>query len=303
MFYWLFCPKCNFLIKLYGFQGGVTLDLKNFETTTTYAVQAVYSEYWKMIPEKYRLLEKAQVEQNPEDVKPKKSTPLSYTDVEKQEYKNNDYYEHYCEMMNSGNWFDVYPFYDPQLDFENRLHYKLSNIDYPDRKKPWFIITWNFGNGLIKSELTRRRFQTCVDKTPGGEDVTFKFINTDLEITLAIYSNTLQGLVELHENIVVGQREKYTVDTHTHSIIGKFPVSVDTITGNINKLPRDKGTLCNLALNLRVDYPIIGDVKKVSSGIIKEIHTELDAVQDIPRTVTSDTDVTAHQVISRDIVK
>ena len=34
------------------------MDLKNFETTSTYAIQAIYLEYWKMIPERFRLNEK-----------------------------------------------------------------------------------------------------------------------------------------------------------------------------------------------------------------------------------------------------
>jgi hypothetical protein len=283
------------------------MDLKNFETTTTYAIQAVYMEYWRTIPERYRLLEKAQVPLK--EKKPRsKSKPLSYKEVEKEgeEFKEerSDMYERYCEMMNSEKWFDLTPFYDPQLDFENRLHYKIAEIEYPDRQKPWFIITWNMGNGLLKSSLTRRRFQTCSDKTPGGEDVTFDFINTDMDLTFAIYSNSLQALLELQENIIISKREKCTVTTATHSIIGKFPVSLDTIDSTIAKLPRDKGTLCVLTLNVKIDFPIIGNVKYVKEGIIKEIHSEIDGVVDIQSTinVTPETDVTAHVVLARDII-
>ena len=34
------------------------MDLKNLECTSTYAIEAVYREYWHLIPEKYRILEK-----------------------------------------------------------------------------------------------------------------------------------------------------------------------------------------------------------------------------------------------------
>ena len=283
------------------------MDLKDFETTTTYAIQAVYTEYWNIIPEKYRLMEKAQVQlPNPDEYaeqqqqhKGKKETPLTYKKVEQEEYKDNDLYTNYCKMLNSGNWFDITPFYDPQLDFENRLHYKLAGVDFPNRQKPWFIITWNFGNGILKSSLTRRRFESAVDKTPGGEDVMFDFMNTEMDLTLAIYSNTLQGLIELQENIMINRREKFCVDTQIHSVLGSFPVSVDTIESTITKLPRDKGTLCVLTLNLKVDYPIIGNIRDV-----KEIHLEVDSTVvklgdiDVNTAVIPNT----HEVLSRDII-
>jgi len=277
------------------------VDLKNFESTSTYAIQACYLEYWRSIPERYRLMEKAQnfKEINPDEPKKPKVKPLSYKDVEHKEYEEGeDRYTHYCNMLNSGKWFDLSPFYDPALDFENRLHYKIANIDYPDRQKPWFIITWNFGNGILKSSLTRRRFQTASDYTPSGEKVTFDFMNTDMDLTFAIYSNSLQGLFELQENILISKREKCTVETLSHSILGRFPVSLDTIDSSLSKLPRDKGTICVLTLNLKIDYPIIGNVRSDDGEIIKEFHLELDGVQDI----NDFSDVTAHEVISRDIV-
>ena len=287
------------------------MDLKDFETTTTYAIQAVYTEYWNIIPEKYRLMEKAQVQLSDPDEyaeqqqdKNKKETPLTYKKVEQQEYKDNDLYTNYCKMLNSGNWFDITPFYDPQLDFENRLHYKLAGVDFPNRQKPWFIITWNFGNGILKSSLTRRRFESAVDKTPGGEDVMFDFMNTEMDLTMAIYSNTLQGLIELQENIMINRREKFCVDTQIHSVLGSFPVSVDTIESTVAKLPRDKGTLRVLTLNLKVDYPIIGNVRDVKTGIIKEIHMEVDSTVvklgdiDVNTAVIPNT----HEVLSRDII-
>lgn len=277
------------------------MDLKNFETTSTYAIQAIYLEYWGMIPERYRLMEKAQVQ--PDEHK-KKETPLTYKKVEEQ--AKPDPYTSYCHMLNQKKYFDIVPFYDPQLDFENRLHYKLAGIDYPNREKPWFVITWNFGNGLLNSSLTRRRFETCADYTPGGDKVTFKFMNVDMDITLAIYSNSLQALMELQENILIGQREKFTCETLTHSVLGKFPVSVDTIGSQVNKFTRDKSTLCVLTLNLKVDFPIIGDVRKADGGIIEEIHMELDSVtytDDAQSWDDTPTDPTAHVVLSRDIIK
>ena len=250
------------------------MDLQDFETTTTYAIQAVYMDYWKMIPEKYRLVEKAQ-NVKPTDVK---HQPLHYKDVEakKDEPPKEDFYEKYCETMNKGTWFNVMPFYDPQLDFENRLHYKLTGIDYPTRLTPWFIITWNFGNGILRSGISRRRFKAYGD-TPDGRKVSFDFMNSEMEITFAIYSNSMQGLMELQENIYIGKREKCTVDTIKHSILGVFPVTLSNIECTVNKLPRDKGTLCVLNLNVRINYPIIGNVRDTSGEIIKEIHMELDS--------------------------
>ena len=94
---------------------------------------------------------------------------------------------------------------------------------------------------------------------------------------MAIYSNEMQALFELQENIIVGRREKYVVDTRPHSIIGSFPVSVDTIGSSLSKLSRDKGTLCQMMLNLKIDYPVIGNVQKIGEGgIIQEIHVEVD---------------------------
>ena len=54
------------------------------------------------------------------------------------------------------------PWYDPELSFSDRFHYRLTNIDYPKRATPWYIITWNFGKGILKSSLTNRRFDTDV---------------------------------------------------------------------------------------------------------------------------------------------
>ena len=286
------------------------MDLKNFEATTTYAIEAVYNEYWRCIPEKYRLLQKMDVEQNPpspDEPKPK-SKPLTYKKAEesKDEYEGGlDTYDHYVDMLNSGQYIDLAPFYDPALDFENRLHNKLVGIDYPDRKKPWFVITWNMGNGLLKSSLTRRRFETCEDTTPGGEKVVFDFINTDLDLTFAIYSNSMQALIELQENIIISKREKCVVNTRTHSVLGKFPVSLDIIDSSVAKLPRDKSTLCVLTLNVKIDYPVIGNVRP-SAGLIKEFHVEYDSkvYTDADSSLSLETEIIpdSHVVLARDII-
>ena len=267
------------------------MDLKNLETTTTMAIEAVYKEYWGIIPERYKLLEKSQrndhgtfnlqeYETQEEHVKPKiqKSTPLTYKKVEQIEdqFLNpetmNDY-GWYCEQLkDKDQYFDLQPFYDPLLDFENRLHYKLVGVNYPDRKGPWFIITWNCGNGILKSSLTNRRFDTRTITTPGGEDVKFDFMDTELDVTLCFNSNSMQALFELQENIRIGRREKFVIDSRVHSVIGRFPVTVSLIdTGNIAKSSRDKGTLCNLTVTFRIDYPVIGNVRPTDGSIIKVI--------------------------------
>lgn len=170
---------------------------------------------------------------------------------------------------------DLYPFYDPELSFDNRLHYKLSNISYPNRSKPWFIITWNTEQGLVRSSLTQRRFQGAVAETEKYGKVRYKFINAELIINFGICSNTMQGLFELQENLILQNREKMVVLTKPHSILGKFPISLNIMDTTQSKLTRDKGTLCYLFLNCKVDYPIVGMVQKTPTGTIEEIHSDL----------------------------
>ena len=267
------------------------MDLKNLETTTTMAIEAIYKEYWGIIPDRYKLLEKSQrnehgtydfneYQNQEEHKKPKvrKTTPLTYKkteEVEEQFLKPetmNDY-GWYCEQLkDKDQYFDLQPFYDPLLDFENRLHYKLVGVNYPDRKGPWFIITWNCNNGILKSTLTNRRFDTKTITTPGGDKVKFDFMDTELDVTLCFNSNSMQALFELQENIRIGRREKFVVDSRVHSIIGRFPVTVSLIdTGNIAKSNRERGTLCNLTTTFRIDYPIIGNVQSNNADIIKVI--------------------------------
>lgn len=285
------------------------MDLRNLEATSTYAIEAVYRDYWNQIPEKYRLLEPSNrlqptyehPEDYPNNTKPevKKITPLSYKDVEEND-KPKDDYTIYAETLNNKQLkFDLLPFFDPQLDFENRLHYKLTGINYPERKGPWFIITWNSNSGILESSLTNRRFDTAVVETPAGDKVKFDFINTEMDLTLCFTSNTMQGLFELQEHIRVARREKACVDTRPHSILGSFPVSLDLIKSAMSKLDRSKGTLCTLTMSLKIDYPIIGNVRKVGGpgeayGIIKEIHNEIDS--------QGGNKPGEHEVLSRDIV-
>lgn len=267
------------------------MDLKDLESTSTYAIEAVYRDYWFMLPEKYRLLEQAQrpehgtydidvYENLPEHQKPRvqKSTPLTYREVEKKEEQyEEDNYDSYCATLNDRNkYFDLQPFFDPELNFENRLHYKLAGISYPKRKHPWFIITWNCGNGILKSTLTNRRFDTRPVQTLAGDDVKFDFMDTEMDLTLCFTSNSMQALFALQEYIRISRREKACVDTRPHSILGSFPVSLNLIDTAISKLERTKSTLCTLTMSLKIDYVIIGNIKSAATGIIKEIHTELD---------------------------
>ena len=86
------------------------MDLKNLETTSTLAIEAVYKSYWDIIPEKYKLVEKAQ--RQPDDFPPKpiKSTPLTYKGVEKLAEPENekDDYEIYCEMLQGKRVLDLH---------------------------------------------------------------------------------------------------------------------------------------------------------------------------------------------------
>ena len=209
------------------------MDLKNFESTSVLAIQAVYNYFWDLIPEKYKL---------PEDI----------------------------EKANS-----LEPFYDPLLTFDNRLHYKLTQVEYSKRDKPWFVITWNTENGLIPSTFNRRRYQSAIVDNKKLGPLRFKFINTELNINLAICGNTMVGLYELQENIVLKIRDKQYTNTKEHSILGSFPVSLNVIDSQQSKLDRNKGTLCYLNLQVKVDYPIIECVQQIPNGIIKEIHSNV----------------------------
>ena len=289
------------------------MNLKNLEGTSTYAIEAVYREYWNLIPEKYKLKERAYRQgpslfeedeyfDAPEHVKPNRPgvTPLQYSDVDKLEKPlestdnvENEYDNYVCHLNDTTKFFDVSPFYDPELNFENRLHMHLTNVDFPHRREPWFIITWNCNNGLLNSSLTRRRFQSNIVEAPNGKQYKFDFINTDMDLTMAVYSNTMQGLFELQENIIVGKREKCVVNTSKHSILGQFPVSMDIINSSLTKLPKDKGTLCVMTLNVKIDFPVIGNVQQVYNGIIMEIHSEIDKIGSGPENV---------YVYSRDII-
>ena len=186
---------------------------------------------------------------------------------------------------------DLEPFYDPELTFDNRLHYKLTHVSYTKRSQPWFVITWNTENGLLKSDLSQRRFQTSIFDCDDAK-YRCKFINTNMSINFGICSNTMQGLFELQENLVLKIREKLTCTTKKHPILGSFPVSLNVIDGHQNKLQREQGTLCYLFLQCRIDYPIIGNVEKIESGIIKEIELETNKdIADLENKITISKDI------------
>lgn len=174
---------------------------------------------------------------------------------------------------------DLSPFYDPELTFDNRLHYKLTNIDYPKRSEPWFVITWNPEYGLIRSTLTQRRFQTAVFDTRYGKK-RGKVIRAELTVNFGIVCNTMQGLFELQENFILKERDKIVCHTKPHSILGSFPVCLDVIDTTQSKLPRDRGTICYLFVNCRMDYPVIGLVED-AVGVIEQIHSDIDGAVDI----------------------
>lgn len=169
---------------------------------------------------------------------------------------------------------DMAPFYDPELSFENRLHYKLTNVDYPKRANPWFVITWNAPEGILRTSLTQRRLKSAVVTNKAGERFKFKFQLVELYLTFGIASNSLQAVFELQENLIIHTRDKITCTTKEHSVLGNFPVSMNVIDSNQVKLSRDKGTLCYLMMQVRVDYPIIGLVEPVT-GVIEHINSDV----------------------------
>ena len=169
---------------------------------------------------------------------------------------------------------DMSPFYDPELSFENRLHYKLSNVDYPKRANPWFVITWNAPEGILRQSLTQRRLKSARVTTKSGESYKFKFQLVELYLTFGIASNSLQAVFELQENLIIHTRDKLTCQTKDHPILGRFPVSMNVIDSNQVKLPRDKGTLCYLMMQVRVDYPIIGMIER-ADGVIEDIYSDI----------------------------
>lgn len=250
------------------------MDFKNFETTSTYAIEAVYNAYYNLIPDVCRVKDPLMQEHEAtRGVKPTQKHPMTQEEVKKVGFQSDT--EYFNPDTNPDD-IDLTPFYDPELNFSDRFHYRLTNIDYPKRYNPWYIITWNFGNGILKSSLTNRRLDTNTITNDEGDMFKFQFQNVDLDLTLAFTSNSMQALWELQENIIIGRRLKSTVQTKPHYILGKFLVSIDTMDSDITKYSKDKGTLCCLMLKLKVSYPIIGNVQKISKGVIMEIHTEID---------------------------
>lgn len=163
------------------------------------------------------------------------------------------------------------PFYDPELTFENRAQYKVTKDEWLKRKQPWFVITWNPENGLLKSSLTNRRFQTAYIEDAEGNRHKYKFQNADMQINFGIISNSLTALFELQENILLNKREKLTCNTVTpHPVLGIFPVSLDVIESQQSKLNREKSTICYLFMQCRIDYPIIG-METPAGGVIERI--------------------------------
>ena len=183
---------------------------------------------------------------------------------------------------------DMAPFYDPELTFENRLHYKLTNVDYPKRANPWFVITWNAPEGILRTSLTQRRLKSSIVTNKKGERYKFKFQLVELYLTFGIASNSLQAVFELQENLIIHTRDKLTCITKEHSVLGNFPVSMNVIDSNQVKLSRDKGTLCYLMMQIRVDYPIIGLVEPVE-GVIEHINS--DVYEDISDYILTEDDV------------
>lgn len=212
------------------------MDFKNFETTSIYAIEAVYQHLWKCVPEVYRLIDDNPIEE--------------ITRID--------------------------PFYDPELTFENRTQYRLSKIEYPKRAKPWYIITWNSDAGLLKSTLTQRRFETATFEKD-GKYYDADYINAELQVNFGVVSNSMSAIFEFQENYILKQREKqYIYTPKEHSILGSFPVSMDVLDSNQQKLSRDKGTIAYLFLQCKVDYPVIGNVREVEPGrVIREIHNRV----------------------------
>lgn len=239
----------------------ILMDLITLESTSTYALQAVYEKFWNYIPQKYRI-------------------------------PTNDSFEA-----------DMEAFYDPQLSWDNRLAYDVSKVSYPNRATPWFVITWNTETGLLKSELTRRRFDSGIIELKNGTKVSCKFSNTELMMNICFTTNSMQALIELQECLRLNIREKCNVLTKPHSIIGPFYVSLNVMDTQLNKMEREKGTLAYLLMQCRIDYPIIGFKKEIVSGIIKHInynnyslfndqlltHDEIVAETDIEEPDTSNT--------------
>lgn len=230
------------------------MDLKTLENTSSYAIEAVYNDFWSLIPNKYKL---------PEDDR----------------------------VLN-----DLTPFYDPELTFDNRLHYKLAGIEYPKRSTPWFVITWNAENGLLKSGLTQRRFTTAVYDTPKGKK-RCRTTSVDTNINFAIASNSMTAIFELQENYLLKRREKVYCITKPHSILGKFTVSMNVMDSQLSKLSRDKGTICYLFLQCKVDYPIVGMVEDIPA-VIETINSDINSEVEVdPENNVTDSVLLTHDTI------
>lgn len=193
------------------------MDLKNLESTSKYALEAVINKYWNLIPNDYKL--------------PDKENPGLF----------------------------IEPFYDSTLTFDNRAQYKITKVGYEERRAPWLVLSWNTESGVQKSDLSNRRFETSFKFNGDGYDK-YKFTWGKIPLNIALYSNSLSCILEVQENILLKIRNKdYAETINEHSVLGKFPVQIETQESSLNKLDvGQKGSVCYLYLNVEVTYPIIG---------------------------------------------
>ena len=225
------------------------MDLKNLETTSTYAIESAINKYWKLVPNDYKLPDKD----------------------------------------NQGLFIE--PFYDSTLTFENRAQYKITKVGLQERKGPWLVLSWNTEAGVQKSDINNRRFDTSFIFNHGQYDK-YKFTWGKIPLNIAIYSNSLTCIMEMQENILLRVRNKDCIEsTKPHSILGNFPIQLETQTSSLQKLDvKEKGSICYLYLNIEVTYPIIGygsetwpidtiisDIKKSDTNLLisKDIITDL----------------------------
>lgn len=163
-------------------------------------------------------------------------------------------------------------FFDQDLSFENRLHYKLAKLPFKDRKTPWVAIMWNV-EGLQPSDENFRRYDV---KLKAKDDKSLprkgKACLVKMPIVMSVVSNSMTALMEFEEVFLLNVRPEDMALSAEHPLLEEFTVNImsNAIT-NMVKMPRTEGTLCYALVSANLQFPIIGAVS--DNYIIRTINT------------------------------
>lgn len=165
-------------------------------------------------------------------------------------------------------------FFDQELSFENRLHYKIAKLPFKERKTPWIAIMWNT-DGLFPSDENYRRYDV---KFAATDDESLpkkgKACLAKMPITLSVVSNSMTALMEFEEVYLLNVRPDDMALSTRHPILDEFSINImnGAAPTNITKMPRSEGTLCYAMASVILQFPIVGVPK--DQQIIRTIRAD-----------------------------